>query len=109
MTTNLFGPDRTRLGYEDQEWAVWISGMDDIHQKDSAETALADAADYNATFAQMALRDDRSEYDPVLYAVVLHRGYAWSPSVEHRNGRDCGLVRCVHCGTDRNIAAKAGA
>lgn len=105
----LFGPDRNRLGYEDQEWAVWISGMDDINEADSAETALAVAAEHNATFAELALGSDPSPYDPVLYAIVLRRGYAWSPAVEHRNGRDCGLVNCVHCSTDRNIAAKASA
>lgn len=96
----LFGPDRQRVGYDDQEWAVWISGMDDITQQPNVEAALAYAADHNAS----ACADyDGNPYTPVTWAVVLHHGYAWSSSVEHRAGRDCGVKGCVHCGTDRNI------
>ncbi len=101
----LFGPDRTRPGWPDQEWAVWISGMDDITQQPNVEAALAYAADHNAS----ACADyDGNPYTPVTYAVVLHHGYAWSASVEHRAGRDCGVKGCVHCGTDRNIANRQG-
>ena len=107
MTTTrlkLFGPDRVRPGYDDQEWAVWISGMDDVIVQPNVEAALAFANDHNAS----ACADyDGSPYTPVTWAVVLHQGYAWSSSVEHRAGRDCGVKGCVHCGTDRNIAARA--
>lgn len=97
----LFGPDRARIGDPDTNWAVWISGMDDIHDQPNAEAALAFAADHNAS----ACADyDGNPYSPVTYAVVLHCGYAWSSHVEHRAGRDCGVQGCVHCGTDRNIA-----
>lgn len=96
----LFGPDRVRIGDPDTNWAVWISGMDDIHDQPTAEAALSYAADHNA----VACADyDGNPYSPVTYAVVLHCGYAWSSSVEHRAGRDCGVSGCVHCGTDRNI------
>jgi hypothetical protein len=99
----LFGPDRVRIGDPDTNWAVWISGMDDIHDQPNAEAALAFAADHNA----VACADyDGNPYSPVTYAVVLHQGYAWSSHVEHRAGRDCGVSGCVHCGTDRNITLK---
>ena len=101
--TRLFGPDRIRPGYDDQEWAVWITGMDDITQQPNLEAALAAAAEHNAIAADL---HDGNPLSPVTYAVVLHDGYAWSPSVEHRAGRDCGVKGCVHCGTDRNIAAR---
>jgi hypothetical protein len=98
----LFGPNRQLLGYEDQDWAVWISGMDDIHDQPTSEMALAFAAEFNAgAYADY----DGSPYSPVIYAIVLRHGYAWAPSVDHRAGRDCGLETCIHCGTDRNIAA----
>ena len=79
--------------------------MDDITQQPNVEAALAYAADHNAS----ACADyDGNPYTPVTYAVVLHHGYAWSASVEHRAGRDCGVKGCVHCGTDRNIANRQG-
>lgn len=98
--TKLFGPNRIRPGYEDQEWAVWITGMDDVTQQPTVEAALAYAADHNAVAASLY---DGSPLNPVTYAVVLHHGYAWSADVEHCAGRDCGVKGCVHCGTDRNI------
>jgi len=97
----LFGPDRILIGDTNTAWAVWISGMDDIHDQPNAEAALSFAADHNAS----ACADyDGNPYTPITWAVVLHHGYAWSASVEHRNGRDCQVKGCVHCGTDRNIA-----
>ncbi|MFF5703461.1 hypothetical protein ACFY7H_13270 [Streptomyces sp. NPDC012794] len=100
MTTHhLFGPNRRRVGYEDQEWAVWILGLDDIHQKKALADALELAAELNATFADLRLRDS-SEYSPVLYAVVLHWGYAWNQAVEHSFGIDCGHPECGPCTVD---------
>jgi hypothetical protein len=100
VTTQLFGPDRQRVGYKDQEWAVWILGIDDIHSKDNLAEALELAAELNATFAELRLRDS-SEYSPVLYAVVLHWGYAWNQAVEHSFGVDCGHPECGSCTVDR--------
>jgi hypothetical protein len=98
--TSLFGPDRQRVGYEDQEWAVWILGMDDIHQKDSLAEALEFAAEHNACFADMRKRDN-GQFSPVLYAVVLHHGYAWTQATEHAHGLDCGHPDCGPCSFDR--------
>lgn len=98
--TILFGPNRTLIGDENTNWAVWTSGMDDIHEQPNVEAALAYAADHNAVAASLY---DGNPLNPVSYAVVLHCGYAWSSDVEHRAGRDCGVKGCVHCGTDRNI------
>lgn len=100
----LFGETPIRPGYADQEWAVWITGMDDITEQPNAEAALLLAAEHNALSADMYDGDPNA---PVSFAVVLRHGYAWSPSVEHRAGRDCGVRACVHCGTDRNIAARS--
>jgi len=102
MTTNLFGPDRQRVGYEDQEWAVWTLGMDDIHTKNSLAEALEFAAEHNAIFAELRLRDD-SQYSPVMYAVVLHWGYAWNQAVEHSFNLDCGHPDCGPCSFARNL------
>lgn len=100
-STNLFGENRTRLGYEDQEWSVWISGMDDIHDKDSLSDALELANELNATFAQLRL-NATNEVDPaVMYAVVLHHGYAWTVDTEHAHGLDCGVRACGACSFKR--------
>ena len=94
----LFGEDRIRPGYEDDEWAVWVIGPDDIHVQPTVEAALAVAADHNA----IAAADyDGHPYAPVVHAVVLHHGYAWSASVEHQAGRDCGMKGCTDCGASR--------
>lgn len=95
-TSSLFGPDRERVGYEDQEWAVWVLGLDDIHQKASVAEALEMANELNATFAELRLRDS-SEFSPVLYAVVLHRGYAWTRATEHARQLSCGHPDCESC------------
>lgn len=104
--TSLFGPDRTRLGYEDQEWSVWVSGMDDIHDKDDLEEALELANELNATFAQLRF-NSTSEFDPVMYAVVLRHGYAWTADTEHEAKRDCGVPACGPCSFDRASSADA--
>ena len=101
-TSGLFGPDRKRVGYEDQEWAVWVLGLDDIHQKESLADALELANELNATFAEMRLRDS-SEFAPVLYAVVLRHGYAWTQATEHAHKLDCGHPDCGPCSFDRAI------
>ncbi|MEU1663640.1 hypothetical protein ABZ547_08490 [Streptomyces sparsogenes] len=97
----LFGPDRQRVGYADQEWSVWVSGMDDIHNKDSLADALEQANELNAVFADLRTRDD-SEFSPILYAVVLHYGYAWTQATEHAHRVDCGHPDCGPCSFDRN-------
>jgi hypothetical protein len=102
MTTHLFGADRQRVGYEDQEWAVWILGMDDVHQKDTLNAALEFAAEHNAIFAELRLCDS-SRFSPVMYAVVLHWGYAWNQAVEHSFGLDCGHPDCGPCSADRAL------
>lgn len=101
-TSSLFGPDRKRVGYEDQEWAVWVLGLDDIHHKDSLADALEMANELNATFAELRLRDS-SEFTPVLYAVVLRHGYAWTQATEHAHQLDCGHPDCGPCSFDRAI------
>lgn len=105
MTTDnarhLFGENRTRLGYEDQEWSVWVSGLDDIHDKDTLADALELANELNATFAAIRLSDS-SEFAPVGYAVVLRHGYAWTQATEHVRKLDCGP-----CSFDRAIPKAA--
>lgn len=96
---HLYGPSRQRVGYEDQEWAVWILGQDDIHEQPSLAEALEFAAENNSIFADLRL--SASEFDPVCYAVVLHHGYAWNATVEHQLGRDCGRPDCQACETSR--------
>jgi hypothetical protein len=100
VTTRLFGPDRQRVGYEDQEWAVWVLGLDDVHQRKTLAEALELAAELNATFAELRLRDS-NEFSPIMYAVVLHRGYAWNQAVEHSFALDCGHPDCGPCSVDR--------
>lgn len=99
-TYTLFGADRTRIGYAEQEWAVWVSGLDDIHPRDTLLDALEFANEINATFAQLRLRDD-SDYAPIQHAVVLHHGYAWTAATEHAHGLDCGRPDCDPCSLDR--------
>jgi hypothetical protein len=90
--TSLFGPNRDRVGYEDTPWSVWVLGMDDIHDRPTLDECLALAQEFNASFVQLRLTST-SEYDPVLYAVVLHHGYAWSRSV----GFCCSNADCKPC------------
>lgn len=90
----LFGPDRTRIGDEAQEWAVWVSGPDDIHTQHTLEAALITAAEFNATACETY---DGNQFSPVIYAVVLHWGYAWARDVEHTSGGNCGVAGCAHC------------
>ncbi|MHC3427235.1 hypothetical protein [Streptomyces sp. DT18] len=104
MSTTLFGEQRQLLGYESQEWAVWVSGTDDIHDRNTLGAALHLAAELNAGFAQMRFNSN-SEYDPVMYAVVLHYGYAWAVDTEHALGLDCGVPACGEHEAQR--AAKA--
>ncbi|MET8978519.1 hypothetical protein ABZX85_23165 [Streptomyces sp. NPDC004539] len=94
----LFGPDRQLLGYEDQEWAVWVSGMDDVLPQPDLITALVTAGEQNAALCGGY---DGHPHTPVAYAVVLHHGYAWAQSVEHQAGRDCGMRNCTDCGARR--------
>lgn len=108
MTVHYFGPNATRLGWPDTEWAVLCTGSDEISDQPSAEMALLYAADYNAVTAELAANDPDGLM-PVSHAIVLHNGYAWSADVEHRAGRDCGIGQCIHCGTDRNVAAAKAA
>lgn len=91
----LFGPDRTRIGDADTEWAVWVSGPDDIHVQPDLEHALITAAEFNSTACETY---DGNQFTPVIYAVVLHWGYAWARDVEHTTGGNCGVDGCAHCG-----------
>ncbi|MFE4857295.1 hypothetical protein [Streptomyces sp. NPDC056670] len=100
--TVLFGPDRDRVGYEEHEWSVWILGMDDLHPQDSLPEALQFAAEHNACFADMRMHDS-SQYAPVLHAIVLHHGYAWTQATEHAHQVDCGIEDCGPCSLDRTI------
>ncbi|MFE9777791.1 hypothetical protein ACFYPA_06490 [Streptomyces sp. NPDC005775] len=102
----LFGKDRTRLGYENQEWSVWASGMDDIHDRETLGGALNLANELNATFAQMRF-NSTSDLDPVMYALVLHHGYAWTVDTEHALGLDCGVPACDPCSFERAIPTAA--
>lgn len=106
MTTSLFGENRTRVGYAGQEWAVWILGLNDVHDKEHLAGALELAAELNATFAELRMRDS-SEFAPVMYAVVLHHGYAWNQAVEHAHKLDCGHPDCGPCSFDRAIPKAA--
>lgn len=92
MTTHLFGADRERVGYEDTPWSVWILGMDELHDRPTLDECLALAAEFNASFAHLRMTST-SEYDPVMYAVVLHHGYAWSRTA----GPACGWETCDPC------------
>lgn len=103
---DFFGPDRVLLGHPDQEWAVWISGPDDIRECISAEDAMQFALAHNTGFALIDFRSG-SEFDPALYAVVLRNGYAWTPEAEHRAGRDCGAKHCEHCAPARTTTARS--
>lgn len=98
----LFGPDRQRVGYENQEWAVWVLGLDDIHDKDSLADALELANELNATFAAIRMSDS-SEFAPVGYAVVIRHGYAWTQATEHAHKLDCGHPDCGPCSFDREF------
>ncbi|MDR3079914.1 MAG: hypothetical protein LBV60_03130 [Streptomyces sp.] len=102
--TRLFGPDRSRVGYADTEWSVWILGTDDIHDQTSLADALEFAAGNNAMFADLRLNSS-TEFDPVPYAVVLHHGYAWTQATEHAHNVDCGIRACGPCSFDRAIPA----
>lgn len=95
--TQLFGPDRTRLGYEDQEWSVWVSGMDDIHNADTLAAALELANEFNATAAQLRLNNRVDDPSYLLGAVVLRHGFAWTADTEHRPGLKCGVPTCGPC------------
>lgn len=70
----LWGPDAILIGYEDTEWSVWISGMDELLDQPDLDTALRVAAEMNAVgFAGY----DGNPLTPVTYALVLHHGRAW--------------------------------
>lgn len=70
----LWGPDAVLLGYESDEWSVWISGMDEILPQPDLDTALRVAAELNATAHAVY---DGHPYTPVTHALVLYRGRAW--------------------------------
>lgn len=99
-TETLFGETRRLVGPADQEWSVWVSGLDDIHDKDTLADALELANELNASLA--ALRETANECDPVTYALVLHHGYAWTVATEHALGLDCGHPDCYPCATGRS-------
>lgn len=93
--TTYFGPTRDRLGYPEPEWSVLITGMDDIHDQPDVTTALAFAAEHNAVAAAHRTHHANDPLEPVTHAIVLRHGYAWTPSTEHRAGRECGMPNCT--------------
>lgn len=101
--TRLFGEDRARVGWADDEWSVWILGMDDVHPQPSLDEALQFAAEHNAAFAELRLRD--GDHAIPLYAVVLHHGYAWTQPTEHAHGVTCGVRDCGPCSFSQERAA----
>lgn len=104
--SRLFGAEGQRLrpGHPDTEWSVWITGMDDIHDKrpDGGALTLLDAlilaAGRNSAAADLRSRD---EHAITIHAVVLHWGYAWTPETEHAHRRDCGVGGCGPCSFGR--------
>ncbi|MEU2180261.1 hypothetical protein [Streptomyces thermolilacinus] len=100
----IFGTDRTPLGHEDQEWAVWVSHTDDVHPQSTVGAALQLANSLNAGFA--ALQAAGRPLDHALYAVVLHHGYAWTAETEHQLGADCGIPTCGPCSSDRAFTSR---
>lgn len=111
----LFGADgeRTRIGDAATEWAVWSSGIDEIHEYDNQgheldlRNALELANSLNAISAELRVRNGGDPNSPVMHAVVLHWGYAWTAETEHSHGLDCGVRTCGPCSFDRAAAAGA--
>jgi len=105
LSTRLFGPagERTRIGSADIEWAVWSSGIDEIHEHDNEGrqldlgAALELANSLNAISAELRLRNGADANSPVMHAVVLRWGYAWTAETEHSHGLDCGVPSCGPC------------
>ena len=67
--------DRLRPGWDDDPWAVWVSGTDDVLPQPDLPTALVVAAEHNAMHCDLYDGDPNT---PVCHAVVLHHGYAWT-------------------------------
>ncbi|MFF4344269.1 hypothetical protein ACFY00_30620 [Kitasatospora sp. NPDC001540] len=70
----LFGEEPFVVGDEGQEWALWLTGMDEIIPMPSLGEALMEAAEHNAVATDL---DDGSPFNAVVHAVVLHHGVAW--------------------------------
>lgn len=82
-TRGLFGPARIRPGTADTEWAVWYSGSPTELAQPDQQTALACAAEANASFADT---HDENPFVPPVWAVVLHWGYAWKRGTDTTAG-----------------------
>ncbi|GLW73674.1 hypothetical protein Kpho02_59730 [Kitasatospora phosalacinea] len=70
----LFAEEPLIVGDEAQEWALWLTGMDEIIPMPSLGEALIEAAEHNAVATDL---DDGSPFNAVVHAVVLHHGVAW--------------------------------
>lgn len=95
----LFGPNRSRPGWSDTEWAVLLVGPGDWHSQPDLDTALRYAAEMNAMFYQIY---DGHPNSPVMCALVLHWGYAWK-----RDGIPLGTCTCPGC-VQNEAEAEAG-
>ncbi len=79
----LFGEQPLVVGDESQEWALWLTAMDEIIPMPSLGEALMEAAEHNAVATDM---DDGSPFNAVVHAVVLHHGKAWHRPRAARTG-----------------------
>ncbi|MFD7731877.1 hypothetical protein ACFV6F_16000 [Kitasatospora phosalacinea] len=79
----LFAEQPLVVGSESQEWALWLTAMDEIIPMPSLGEALIEAAEHNAVATDM---DDGSPFNAVVHAVVLHHGTAWRRPRAARTG-----------------------
>ncbi|MFE2352374.1 hypothetical protein [Kitasatospora cineracea] len=79
----LFAEQPLVVGDESQEWALWLTAMDEIIPMPSLGEALIEAAEHNAVATDM---DDGSPFNAVVHAVVLHHGKAWRRPRAARTG-----------------------
>ncbi|MFC8454557.1 hypothetical protein [Kitasatospora sp. NPDC057223] len=100
----LFATDpdqRLRPGTPTAEWELWLTGPNNLVPMPDLATALVSAAEHNALTVDL---DDGSPLQPVTYAIVLHRGYAWRREGAARAGARvavpslCWTACCSVCG-----------
>ncbi|MFJ5927599.1 hypothetical protein ACIQF6_33890 [Kitasatospora sp. NPDC092948] len=70
----LFAEQPAVVGDPSQDWALWLTGIEQIVPMPSLGEALIEATEHNAVAADM---DDGSPCNAVVHAVVLHHGTAW--------------------------------
>ncbi|MFD5084333.1 hypothetical protein ACFWOG_17050 [Kitasatospora sp. NPDC058406] len=100
----LFATDpdqRLRPGTPTTDWELWLTGPNTLLTMPDLATALMAAAEHNALAADI---DDGSPLQPVSYAVVLFRGYAWRREGAARSDAGvavpslCWTATCGICG-----------